>query len=371
MMGHQMNAFLKTTTVSKGLQGEACRAGKSPVGNSLHRVTRWFVIAIGGLVLFANPSSSFAVDVSDAGHFFSAEALEKANAAIREIEKKTGHDIRIETHATVPSDKIDAVAKMDRAQRQEFMNNWTLDRAKTVKENGTLILICKEPAYAKTWFSGKLKSAGLTQSDCNQVSETLLAGLKAKNNDAALKDTISRLGDSYSQLRSMPSNIRVRPATARHAPGAAGQADAPRQAPFSWAPVISIIGMVLIGIFVISLLSRLFSGGGYGGYGGQPGYGGGGGFMSSLAGGLFGAVAGNWLYDAFSGHSAHARDSAAGADTMSGDGSGSDSSGNSDWTDEGSSSGGGWFDGRDSGGGDFGGGGGFDGGGDFGGGGDF
>lgn len=365
-----MTAISKTTSVSEGLRRVTRR-----VGHTVHQVTNLFAIAVGGMVLLATPTSGFAVDVSDAGHFFSAQALEKANELIREIEKKSGHEIRIETHATVPADKIDAVAKMDRAQRQEFMNNWTLDRARTVKENGTLILICKEPAYAKTWFSGKLKSAGLTQSDCNQVSETLLAGLKSKNNDAALKDTISRLGDSYAQLSSIPSNLReARPATARRPIGAARQADAPRQAPFSWSPVISIIAMVLFGIFVISLISRLFSGGGggYGGYGGQPGYGGGGGFMSSLAGGLFGAVAGNWLYDSFSGHSAHARDTLPGAEPWSGDGGpGNDPSGSSDWTDEGSSSGGGWFDNGDSGGGDFGGGGGFDGGGDFGGGGDF
>ena len=335
---------------------------------------------LAGLMLFV-PSLALAVDVSDAGHFFSPEALEKANEAIREIEKKSGHEIRIETHATVPADKVDAVAKMDRAQRQEFMNEWTKDRARAVKENGTLILICKEPAHAKTWFSGKLKDAGMTQSDCNQVSNVLVEGLKNKNNDGALKETVSKLGEAYSRLSPVAHQLRATtPPLSRRTPIAGHQAPVVHQAQSSWMPVIWIVGMVLFGIFVISMISRLLGGGargpGGGGYG-QPGYGGGGGggFMSSLAGGIFGAVAGNWLYDSFSGHSAHAHDSLPpGADPMSGGGALGDDSTNSGggWTDEGSSSGGGWFDGGDSGGGggDFGGGGDI-GGGDFGGGGDF
>ncbi len=80
-----------------------------------------------------------------------------------------------------------------------------------------------------------------------------------------------------------------------------------------------IIGLGLLALFiVIRLLGALFSGGGQAGYGrpmgggpgmGGPGYGGGGygggggggGFMSSMFGGIGGALAGNWLYDQFSG----------------------------------------------------------------------
>ena len=75
-------------------------------------------LILGGLLLLGMPTAARAVDVSDAGHFFSAETLEKANKAIAEIEKKAGHEIRIETHATVPADKVEAVSKMDRAARQ-------------------------------------------------------------------------------------------------------------------------------------------------------------------------------------------------------------------------------------------------------------
>ena len=84
--------------------------------------------------------------------------------------------------------------------------------------------------------------------------------------------------------------------------------------------------MIIVGIFGVLLVLRLIgglfnrsAGQGYPGqagmgmqvlewaagpvtYGGGPGYGGrGGGFFSSMLGGLGGALAGNWLYDQFSG----------------------------------------------------------------------
>jgi len=79
---------------------------------------------------------------------------------------------------------------------------------------------------------------------------------------------------------------------------------------------LSIVGVAVLWIG-LRVLGSLFGGnrmggrpmggpgGGYpaGGPGyGAPGYGGGGGgFMSSLFGGIGGAMAGNWLYDQFSG----------------------------------------------------------------------
>jgi uncharacterized protein len=120
--------------------------------------------------------------------------------------------------------------------------------------------------------------------------------------------------------------------------------------------LIFVIAIVVGGIVVISLLSRMFGAGrtGYGPAGNGPGYGpggyapgpgyGGGGFLQSLTGGIFGAMAGHWLYDQFSGHphQAHAGDS---------NWSGSDDSS------EPTNDDGGFSGGTDFGGGDFGGGG--------------
>ena len=345
-----------------------------------------------GALLLAAPAMVRAADISDAAGFFSAKAVEDANVAIREIVKKTGHDIRIETHATVPADKAAEVAKMDRKERESYMRKWTLERVDAVKETGALILITKDPAHIETWFSSKLKEAGLTQAERNQISETMLTGFRSKDYDGALKRTVTKFGEVYPKLLRPKSNFTTHerstqvPAHVNHEP-----VQARPVAQSNWSSPMILLGMILAGIFVISMISRLFSRGanGYGpqgyqnpGMGGAPGYGGpgygapgygpaggGGGFMRGLAGGLFGAVAGNWLYNSMSGHSAHAQD----AWNNSGLGGGNQNIG-----DDGNSAGGGWsndgdfgaggdFGGSD-GGGDFGGGGGDFGGGDFGGG---
>lgn len=340
-----------------------------------------------GLVLLAAPVLTHAADVSDAGDFFSAAAVEKANSTIRDIEKKTGHEIRIETYATVPTEKVDEVAKMDKKQKDEFTHRWVNDRANATKAKGFLLLICKEPHRVETFVSERLKEKGFTKADRDQVKDVTIAALSARNFDGALHDSVAKLGTIYSRLGNSPHAAAAdRPNRAENVPH---QAVPVRQARTSWMPVILILGVVLFGIFILSTIARMFGGGarGYGGgpagfgpppgpgggyapgYGPPPGYGGagGGGFMKGLAGGIFGAMAGNWLYDSFGGHSAHAHDNTIGnTDPLSGSRTlGDDSPSGGGWSDNDGSSGGDWSDSGGGGGGDFGGGGG-----DFGGGGD-
>ena len=357
-----------------------------------HRIDQVLRFSALGLFLLTIPAVTRAADVSDQAGFFSADAIAKANRDIREIEKKSGHEVQIETFNTVPSAKIDAVANMDKKQRDTFMQNWVKERAQETKANGTLVLICKDPGHIETWSSRKLKDVGFTEADQNRIKNAMIDGFRGKDFDGALQDTVSEIGTAYTKVRA--SSLTPRTTDRLNQAPAFPRREMPvRQVQSSWFPVIFIVGIVLVGIFVISLLSRLFGGGnrsygggpgsgqpGYGqpGYGPGPGYGGGGGggFLQNMAGGLFGAVAGNWLYNSFGGNSAHANESNfPGASSGGGFGTGpSQNDGGGDFTSGGDFGGGG---GDSGGGGDFGGGGGDfggggdSGGGDFGGGGDF
>lgn len=337
-----------------------------------------------------------AADIVDEAGFFSADAIEKANREIRNIEKKSGHQIQIETYATVPLGKIDAVAKMNKTERDAFMRNWVKKVANDSHADGTVILITKDPPHIEPWASGKLRDQGFTESDYVKINKAMIDGFRSKNYDKALDQTVKELDAAYSKLgSSAPKRLNaekeigaVPQAAHREAPVAAHRNIPAHPVKSAWSSVIFIVIAVLLGIFAISMLSRLFGGGaGYPrpGYGGQPGYGGpgtggpgfgapgygggGGGFMRSLAGGIFGAMAGNWLYDSLSGRSAHAQDypvhTGYGSQPQNDDRS-SNSQGSDDFTGGGGDFGGG----GDSGGGDFGGGGGDfgGGGGDFGGG---
>ena len=76
----------------------------------------WSLLATGLLV--AASATSRAADIIDEGHFFSPEALASANQTIRELEKAYHHQIHIETYATVPEGKVDAVAHIERGQER-------------------------------------------------------------------------------------------------------------------------------------------------------------------------------------------------------------------------------------------------------------
>lgn len=313
------------------------------------------------------PLVASAVDISDEGGFFSPEAVAKANQAIRELETKTGHQVRIETHAAVPSGKSDAVAKMDKAERETFFSNWVHERAAATQSRGLIVFICKTPAHVRIWAGNPLQLAGFGEAQVRPIREALMNDLRAKEYDKALADTVAQVTTSFAGLKHASSQPTAAPL---HRRAAGPISHAPAHAPQSsgFGGVFWVMAIVLGGVLLFSVISRMLSGGGgyapqnpYGapgmGYGG--GYGpGGGGFMRSLAGGIFGAMAGNWLYDQFSGHHAHASDSGwsntdpSGSDYTSG-GSDSGFSGGTDF-------GGGDFSGGDSGGGsDFGGGGDF------------
>ena len=325
-------------------------------------------------VLLLAPAMIRAADVVDGGGFFSAETLAKANRTIRDLETKTGHEIRIETFATVPADKAETVKKMDKAERDTFFTKWLHSRAEDTKSRGVFVLICKEPAHLNLWGANAIQHSGFGASEAKSVREILLNGFKAKEYDKTLTAALVQLTTIFEGLKSNKQKGAVtttHPTLKNHhtsqpthqaplsrSPVPAAPAPAPES---SWGSVLVVVAMVIGGIFLFSMVMRMFSGGGQNyGPGGPGGVGvgvGGGGFLSGLTGGIFGALAGNWLFNQFSDHQASASEThSSGSDT-------SNSSGDNGGFDSGSADNGGTdFGGGDFGGDDFGGG---DGGGDF------
>ena len=337
---------------------------------SMNTVLTFLVLAAAMLVA---PAMIPAADIVDGGGFFSAETLAKANQTIRDLEQKTGHQVRIETFASVPTDKVEAVKKMSKTEREAFFTKWLHERAKETQAHGVVVLICKEPAHLRLWGANAIQKSGFGADQAKIVRELFLSGFKAKEYDKTLAEGLAQLTTIFEGLKHAPQaeaidlELPIKKPAARPAQAAphVPLQRAPQRAAqgANWGNIVFVAAMVIGGIFLFSAVMRMFGGGrnpgpgGAGGYGGYGG-GGGGGFMSGLTGGIFGAVAGNWLYNQFSDHHASAGEIHS---------SGNDSS---NFTDPSSDSGG--FDsgaagGTDFGGGDFGGGdfGGGDGGGDF------
>lgn len=318
--------------------------------------------------LLAAPLAVQAADVLDSAEFFSADAIAKANTTIREIKSKFGHDIRIETYATVPSEKVQTVSKMSAKERDAFYASWLRERAEATQSRGIFILITKHPAHLHLWAGNPLQRAGFDAAHAAPIRETLLSGFKAKDYDGALSDALAQIKTAFAGLHGRPGQAAAGPSAPVH-PRPMGPNVRQPAGSSGFGGVLFVLAIVVGGIFLISIISRVFSGrsGGYqpGGppppygstYGGGYGYGGGGGggFMRGLAGGIFGAMAGNWMYDQFSGRHAHGSDSGWSGPHSTG-GFGGDSSGSDTGYDGGSDFGGGDFGGGDSGGGDAGGG---------------
>ena len=323
--------------------------------------------------------------VHDDAKFFTADAVSKADAIIKDIKERHGKDLLIETFSTAPAGREEEAKDADAAAKNRFFNEWAVQRARAEHVNGIYVLICKDPPFVKP-VVGNQTLAIFNTDDRDHLGQILVDRFKKKQYDDGLLEAVRYVQSTLNQNDSAK---------------AAGGQTTEKQGPDVWSPYggrrpaagmgglsmglggclcvgLVVVGVLALGAMAVSALFRSFGHGpggyGPGGYGPGPGgygygpggYGGqGGGFLSSILGGLFGGAAGSWAYDRFfGGHSSPNQGSwqapnAAPPHPASAPEDTSYSAG-----------GGGDFGGGDSGGGDAGGGGDF-GGGDAGGGGDF
>ena len=220
------------------------------------------------------------------------------------------------------------------------------------------MLICKNAGHLEIVLDKSIREHGFTFADRDLLAKQMLGLLKEKRYDAALAEAVNFVD---SRLRAAGA-VRRPPCRPSRIPAARRT---PPRARRSWAGICFGVA-ALVGIWLVMAVVRMLFGGGRGygpggpgsgGYGpGGYGGGGGGGFLSSMLGGMFGAAAGNSIYDSFRG-GGRGGGSWGGGGMTSGDSGSSPDSGAGDFS--GDPGGGGDFGGDPGGGaGDFGGGGG-------------
>lgn len=278
-----------------------------PATKNLRSIGAWLCLPLMLAVASASPARAA---VKDEAGFFSATAIQKANSEIAEIQRRFRKNLLIETVRTVPDDKVDRVKQMDRSARDSFFHKWANERARADGVNGVYVLICKSPGHVQVEAGADTKKRAFTPQNERALSNLLITAFREKKYDRGLEDAVS-----YVQ-RSMANNLAGHTRSAGPIVGPTGHAGPNRNAPITGGSMSWIVWLILIvvGVWICFALLRGISRGmgaggrppgpggpGYGGYGyGGGGYGGGGGgFMSSVLGGLFGAAAGNWLYDSF------------------------------------------------------------------------
>jgi uncharacterized membrane protein YgcG len=246
-------------------------------------------------------SIAMAAPINDGAKLFSDQAVASANRTISQLQAKYGHGIRIETHETVPGGKAATVSNKSAAERNQFYSDWLKERAQTTHSEGLFLLMTRQPTHLQVGVSSSLRSAGFTSSQRQMLINRMTSAFKQGDFDRGLTDGLATIEQTFAGLATVGATRSIPvPAGRDHAEGKG----------LSMGMLLLIVGLVVGGLFLLSMVGRAFSGGPkdrhFGGYGGY-GQSGGGGWLGSLLAGMGGAFAGNWLYDTFSGQrSAHA-----------------------------------------------------------------
>jgi uncharacterized protein len=310
--------------------------------------TWWGVAAallLGGAL--AGPASAAAPKVEDNAGIFSPDAVRRANDVINQIKQRYNEDLVIETFPKIPESKqaeFSRIPKDDRKARHDFFLNWAKQGAADERvgdraRGGIYVLICMSPGHIEAIVDRAAERKTFTYQDRDELVQRLQKHFEAagkaadkaekqKHYDAGVEEAVNFVRDT----------IRSHGGSTQAAPN--GHAANPEEGGHRTSPIMGYICIglcALVGIWLVIGIVRAFShmGGGGGGYGpggyGGGGYGGGGGggFLSGLMGGLFGAVAGNWLYNSFlgghsAGQSAYGGDPGSGGDYGGGDAGGGD-----------------------------------------------
>lgn len=319
-----------------------------------------FLIAFVALVLGPATARAGLGGIHDGGAFFSEQAKTEASRVIGDTERTLKKDIVIETFPEIPAEVKNSADLSDNAAANKFFVQWAERQAKRQSVNGVYILLVKQPAHLQVVVGNQTLKQFFTAMDREALVSTMLAKLRAKQNDAALIEGVQFVSSTMRAHASAPAAAPL-----AHRGGA--QPAVQKESSSSWiwtAVIVALVVWVIFG-FLRSLLGGASSGAGMGQGAGT----GGGGFFRSMLGGMFGAAAGMWMYDQFFGSHSNASPTlennggmGSGDSGLSGQDTGYSSSGGDFGNDSVSDSGG--FFGGDSGG-DFGGGGDSGGGGDF------
>lgn len=141
------------------------------------------------LALSSGTAGAVAPVIHDAGEFFSADVVKKANEQIRELFRMHQRDLLVETFKAPPDADAEKVKNMSREEREKFYEKWAKERAEAAAVRGVYILITKQPSFLQIEVSPDFRSVVDTQA-LNRLRSMLLNDFRDKHFDAGLDEAI-------------------------------------------------------------------------------------------------------------------------------------------------------------------------------------
>lgn len=235
--------------------------------------------------------------IRDDGGFFSDAAKSEANRKISEMEQKYKKELVVETFKEIPEEIKKGVDLEDKAAMNRLFEQWTTKQAKQQKVNGIYILLSKEPAHIQIVVGNDTQNKAFTLLDRDNLASLMLGKLRKKQNDEALLDGVNFVAKTITAHATSSATTKIVP----HASSAKQVKSAQTEQAFPWTWIVfAVIAIGGIWLLVGIIRSVMGGRGQMAGTGMSPSLGGGG-MFGSLLGGMFGAAAGMWLYDQFSG----------------------------------------------------------------------
>ncbi len=240
--------------------------------------------------------------IRDNSGFFSESAKSEATRKISELEQKYKKDLVIETFNEIPEEITQGVDLTNKAAMGRLFEQWTVKQAKQQKVNGVYILLTKEPAHIQIVVGNDTQKKAFTLMDRTNLTSLMLNKLRKKQNDEALLEGVNFVLTTMASHA--PPHNRGNNVSSSSASSPVKGVPSEQANPWSWL-IIAVIGIAAIWLIVGVLRSVMGGRAATAGSGMSPGFGGGG-MFGSLLGGMFGAAAGMWLYDQFSGNHGNA-----------------------------------------------------------------
>jgi uncharacterized membrane protein YgcG len=276
------------------------------------------LLAVAVVLVSISMAQATGAGIQDAAGFFSQEARATAEQQIAALHKKFGKDLRVETYASIPTDRADQYVP---EKRNAFFATWAYQRAKAVGLDGVMVLMCKDPSFLQVEVGDRTKQQAFTLANRGHLRDLLVTAFKQRHFDEGLLQAVTYYGQTL-QANLGESGTGARPSVVP-APGWHPSKSAPQESPPSTPQgnrsLLWIVGILaVVGVCLWMLFRRRSGaeayrgaqpGSGYSPYDyrsappgvGYPppdyryGGGGGGGFGRGFGGGILGGLLGGWL----------------------------------------------------------------------------